>query len=48
VGARGTGVRVHILRYRERAGLVVTTVDRWRRYQQLDLVYCVTYPAAQY
>src|SRR5712691_4098202 len=39
--ARRTGVSVHTLRYYERAGLVVTTVDRtaggWRRYQQLDL-----------
>jgi DNA-binding transcriptional MerR regulator len=39
--ARRTGVSAHTLRYYERAGLVVTTVDRtdggWRRYQQLDL-----------
>jgi len=39
--ARRTGVSVHTLRYYERAGLVVTTVDRtaggWRRYQQHDL-----------
>jgi DNA-binding transcriptional MerR regulator len=39
--ARRTGVSVHTLRYYERAGLVVTTVDRtaggWRRYQQRDL-----------
>jgi DNA-binding transcriptional MerR regulator len=39
--ARRTGVSVHTLRYYERAGLVVTTVNRthggWRRYQQLDL-----------
>src|SRR6266498_5095338 len=39
--ARRTGVSVHTLRYYERAGLVVTTVDRTaggqRRYQQLDL-----------
>jgi DNA-binding transcriptional MerR regulator len=39
--ARRTGVSVHTLRYYERAGLVVTTVDRsgggWRRYHQLDL-----------
>jgi DNA-binding transcriptional MerR regulator len=39
--ARRTRVSVHTLRYYERAGLVVTTVDRtaggWRRYQQLDL-----------
>jgi DNA-binding transcriptional MerR regulator len=39
--ARRTGVTVHTLRYYERAGLIVTTVDRtdagWRRYKQLDL-----------
>ena len=39
--ARRTGVSVHTLRYYERAGLVVTSVDRTasgrRRYQQLDL-----------
>lgn len=39
--ARRTGVSVHTLRYYERAGLVVTTVDRtgggWRRYHQRDL-----------
>ena len=39
--ARRTGVSVHTLRYYERAGLVVTTIDRTtggrRRYQQLDL-----------
>ena len=39
--ARRTGVSVHTLRYYERAGLVVTPVDRthggWRRYRQLDL-----------
>jgi DNA-binding transcriptional MerR regulator len=39
--ARRSGVSVHTLRYYERAGLVVTTVDRTsggrRRYQQLDL-----------
>ena len=39
--ARRTGVSVHTLRYYERAGLVVTPVDRTasgqRRYQQLDL-----------
>jgi DNA-binding transcriptional MerR regulator len=39
--ARRTGVSVHTLRYYERAGLVVTDVDRTaggrRRYQQLDL-----------
>ncbi|TCO60987.1 MerR family transcriptional regulator [Actinocrispum wychmicini] len=36
-----TGVSVHTLRYYERAGLVVTTIDRTsggrRRYRQLDL-----------
>jgi DNA-binding transcriptional MerR regulator len=39
--ARRTGVSVHTLRYYERAGLVVTNVDRTpggrRRYHQLDL-----------
>lgn len=39
--ARRTGVSVHTLRYYERAGLVVTTVDRTsggrRRYRKLDL-----------
>jgi DNA-binding transcriptional MerR regulator len=39
--ARRTGVSVHTLRYYERAGLVVTSVDRnaagRRRYRQLDL-----------
>lgn len=39
--ARRTGVSVHTLRYYERAGLVVTTIDRTssgrRRYRQLDL-----------
>jgi DNA-binding transcriptional MerR regulator len=39
--ARRTGVSVHTLRYYERAGLVVTTVDRTsggrRRYRQQDL-----------
>ncbi|HWM07679.1 MAG TPA: MerR family transcriptional regulator [Actinophytocola sp.] len=39
--ARRTGVSVHTLRYYERAGLTVTTVDRSaggrRRYHQLDL-----------
>jgi DNA-binding transcriptional MerR regulator len=39
--ARRTGVSVHTLRYYERAGLVVTEVDRTaggrRRYHQLDL-----------
>ncbi|MFJ4657780.1 MerR family transcriptional regulator [Nocardia sp. NPDC088792] len=39
--ARRSGVSVHTLRYYERAGLVVTDIDRTdtgrRRYQQLDL-----------
>jgi DNA-binding transcriptional MerR regulator len=39
--ARHTGVSVHTLRYYERAGLVITTVDRTvggrRRYRKLDL-----------
>ncbi|GAA4634385.1 MerR family transcriptional regulator [Actinoallomurus vinaceus] len=39
--ARRTGVSVHTLRYYERAGLVVTPVDRTvsgrRRYHELDL-----------
>lgn len=39
--ARRTGVSVHTLRYYERAGLVVTAVDRTaggrRRYRRLDL-----------
>jgi DNA-binding transcriptional MerR regulator len=39
--ARRTGVSVHTLRYYERAGLVVTPIDRTtggrRRYQKLDL-----------
>lgn len=39
--ARRTGVSVHTLRYYERAGLVVTAVDRTaggrRRYHKLDL-----------
>jgi DNA-binding transcriptional MerR regulator len=39
--ARRTGVSVHTLRYYERAGLVVTTIDRTssgrRRYRQFDL-----------
>lgn len=39
--AHRTGVSVHTLRYYERAGLVITTVDRTsggrRRYRQLDL-----------
>jgi DNA-binding transcriptional MerR regulator len=41
--ARRTGVSVHTLRYYERAGLVVTTVERTdggrRRYQQQDLYW---------
>src|SRR5216683_7015251 len=41
--ARRTGVSVHTLRYYERAGLVVTAVDRTaggrRRYQQQDLYW---------
>jgi DNA-binding transcriptional MerR regulator len=41
--ARRTGVSVHTLRYYERAGLVVTPVDRTdsgrRRYQQQDLYW---------
>jgi DNA-binding transcriptional MerR regulator len=43
--ARRTGVSVHALRYYERAGLVVTTVERTaggrRRYQQLDLDWII-------
>ncbi|HEY4027576.1 MAG TPA: MerR family transcriptional regulator [Candidatus Dormibacteraeota bacterium] len=43
--ARRTGVSVHTLRYYERAGLVVTKVDRTsggrRRYRQLDLDWIV-------
>ena len=43
--ARRTGVSAHTLRYYERAGLVVTTVDRTgggrRRYHQLDLDWIV-------
>lgn len=39
--AHRTGVSVHTLRYYERAGLIITPVDRTvtgrRRYQQLDL-----------
>lgn len=39
--ARRTGVSVHTLRYYERAGLVITIIDRTaggrRRYHQLDL-----------
>jgi DNA-binding transcriptional MerR regulator len=41
--SRRTGVSVHTLRYYERAGLVVTPIDRTaggrRRYQQLDLYW---------
>ena len=41
--AHRTGVSVHTLRYYERAGLIVTTVDRTaggrRRYQQQDLYW---------
>jgi DNA-binding transcriptional MerR regulator len=41
--ARRTGVSAHTLRYYERAGLVVNTVDRTaggrRRYQQQDLYW---------
>ncbi len=41
--ARRTGISVHTLRYYERAGLAVTTVDRTaggrRRYQQQDLYW---------
>jgi len=41
--ARRSGVTAHTLRYYERAGLVVTTVDRTsggrRRYHQLDLAW---------
>ena len=43
--ARRTGVSVHTLRYYERAGLVVSPVDRTsggrRRYRQLDLKWIV-------
>ena len=43
--ARRTGVSVHTLRYYERAGLVVTAVNRTsggrRRYHQLDLDWIV-------
>ena len=43
--ARRTGISVHTLRYYERAGLVVTAVDRTsggrRRYHQLDLDWIV-------
>jgi DNA-binding transcriptional MerR regulator len=43
--ARRTGVSVHTLRYYERAGLVVTRVDRTaggrRRYHKLDLDWIV-------
>jgi DNA-binding transcriptional MerR regulator len=44
--ARLTGVSAHTLRYYERAGLVVTAVDRThggrRRYQQQDLNWITT------
>ena len=43
--ARRTGVSVHTLRYYERAGLVVTPIDRTaggrRRYHELDLDWIV-------
>jgi DNA-binding transcriptional MerR regulator len=43
--AHRTGVSAHTLRYYERAGLVVTAVDRnaagRRRYQQLDLDWII-------
>ena len=43
--ARRTGVTAHTLRYYERAGLVVTTVDRTtggrRRYHERDLTWIV-------
>ena len=43
--SRRTGVSAHTLRYYERAGLVVTTVERtdggWRRYQQEDLNWII-------
>jgi DNA-binding transcriptional MerR regulator len=43
--ARRTGVSAHTLRYYERAGLVVTAIDRTaggrRRYHQLDLDWIV-------
>jgi DNA-binding transcriptional MerR regulator len=43
--ARRTGISVHTLRYYERAGLVVTPVDRTlsgrRRYHQLDIEWIV-------
>ena len=43
--ARRTGVSVHTLRYYERAGLVVSPIDRTsggrRRYRQLDLKWIV-------
>ncbi|MBO0770677.1 MAG: MerR family transcriptional regulator [Actinobacteria bacterium] len=43
--ARRTGVSVHTLRYYERAGLVITPVDRTtggrRRYHQLDLDWII-------
>jgi DNA-binding transcriptional MerR regulator len=43
--ARRTGLSVHTLRYYERAGLVITPVDRTsggrRRYRELDLKWVV-------
>ena len=43
--SRRTGVSVHTLRYYERAGLVVTAIDRTasgrRRYHQLDLKWII-------
>ena len=43
--ARRTGVSAHTLRYYERAGLVVTTVERtdggWRRYRHEDLRWII-------
>lgn len=43
--ARRTGVSVHTLRYYERAGLIVTPIDRTdggrRRYRELDLEWII-------
>jgi DNA-binding transcriptional MerR regulator len=43
--SRRTGISAHTLRYYERAGLVITTIDRTiggrRRYHQLDLDWVV-------
>jgi DNA-binding transcriptional MerR regulator len=43
--ARRTGVSVHTLRYYERAGLVITPVDRTtggrRRYRQIDIDWII-------